>query len=93
MGMSGGVSLRHASHIISRLTTCLARIKPTTDSMIYVWHKDSSEPLEVLSGHRNGSVNDVSWNPASSGMFASAGGESDAEGGAPESGVKGLATL
>lgn len=58
------------TYVVSPLTT-------TTDSLIYVWHKDNSRPLECLSGHGAGSVNDVAWNMASSGMFASAGGESN----------------
>lgn len=45
------------------------------DANIYVWHKSNDRPLEVLTGHGRGCVNDVSWNPASSAMFASAGGE------------------
>lgn len=48
-------------------------ISGSEDAMVYVWHKDSIQPLEVLAGHGKGSVNDVSWNPSSSGMFASAG--------------------
>jgi WD40 repeat protein len=45
------------------------------DANIYVWHKSNDRPLEVLTGHGRGCVNDVSWNPASTAMFASAGGE------------------
>lgn len=46
------------------------------DANIYVWHKSNDRPLEVLTGHGRGCVNDVSWNPASTAMFASAGGQS-----------------
>ena len=48
-------------------------ISGSEDSTIYVWHRDSREPLEYLSGHSGGCVNDVSWNPGHAGMFASAG--------------------
>lgn len=48
-------------------------ISGSEDAMIYVWHKDNIEPLEILAGHDGGTVNDVAWNPSSAGMFASAG--------------------
>ena len=48
-------------------------ISGSEDALIYVWHKDNSEPLEVLAGHGSGTVNDVAWNSSSTGMFASAG--------------------
>lgn len=38
---------------------------------MYIWHRDSGELLEVLSGHGNGSVNSVAWNPHNERMFAS----------------------
>ncbi|KAH6918387.1 WD repeat-containing protein [Coprinopsis sp. MPI-PUGE-AT-0042] len=33
------------------------------DGNVYVWHRDSSTLLEVLSGHGEGSVNAVAWHP------------------------------
>ena len=38
---------------------------------MYVWHRDSGALLEVLSGHGEGSVNSVAWNPKNERMFAS----------------------
>lgn len=38
---------------------------------MYIWHRDSGVLLEVLSGHGNGSVNTVAWNPVNERMFAS----------------------
>lgn len=59
-------------------------VSGSEDAKIYVWHKDSlatgaGGPLECLSGHEKGSVNDVAWNLVSkTGMFASAGGKTSA---------------
>ncbi|KAJ3989155.1 WD40 repeat-like protein [Lentinula detonsa] len=41
------------------------------DGNVYVWHRDTGSLLEVLSGHGEGSVNSVAWNPANERMFAS----------------------
>lgn len=41
------------------------------DGNVYVWHRDSGTLLEVLSGHGEGSVNSVAWNPRNERMFAS----------------------
>jgi WD40 repeat protein len=41
------------------------------DGNVYVWHRDSGALLEVLSGHGEGSVNSVAWNPKNERMFAS----------------------
>jgi WD repeat-containing protein 26 len=41
------------------------------DGKVYVWHRDSGALLEVLSGHGEGSVNSVAWNPRNERMFAS----------------------
>ena len=38
---------------------------------MYVWHRDTGALLEVLSGHGDGSVNSVAWNPKNERMFAS----------------------
>ncbi|KZP21210.1 WD40 repeat-like protein [Athelia psychrophila] len=37
------------------------------------WHRDTGTLLETLSGHGEGSVNSVAWNPKSMRMFASCG--------------------
>ena len=49
---------------ITWLTSC-------PDGNVYVWHRDSGALLEVLSGHGEGSVNSVAWNPKNERMFAS----------------------
>ena len=41
------------------------------DGNVYVWHRDTGALLEVLSGHGEGSVNSVAWNPKNERMFAS----------------------
>ncbi|KAF8334203.1 WD40 repeat-like protein [Cantharellus anzutake] len=41
------------------------------DALIHVWHRETSEVLEVLGGHKHGSVNSVVWNPVDDGVFAS----------------------
>lgn len=38
---------------------------------MYVWHRDSGALLKILSGHGEGSVNSVAWNPKNEWMFAS----------------------
>ncbi|KZT57026.1 WD40 repeat-like protein [Calocera cornea HHB12733] len=40
------------------------------DANVYVWHKESGTPLEILQGHGEGSVNAVAWNPCQEAMFA-----------------------
>lgn len=42
-----------------------------SDGNVYVWHRESGILLEVLSGHGEGSVNSVAWNPTNERMFAS----------------------
>jgi len=41
------------------------------DGNVYVWHRNTGSLLEVLSGHGDGSVNCVAWNPKNERMFAS----------------------
>ncbi|CAE6463396.1 unnamed protein product [Rhizoctonia solani] len=41
------------------------------DQTLYVWKRETGVLIEVLSGHGNGCVNDVAWNPRDSGLFAS----------------------
>jgi WD repeat-containing protein 26 len=46
-------------------------MRPTQDGNVYVWHRDRAILLDVLTGHGNGSVNSVAWNPRNTQMFAS----------------------
>ncbi|CAA7271486.1 unnamed protein product [Cyclocybe aegerita] len=46
-------------------------VSGSEDGKIYVWHRDSGMLLECLSGHGEGSVNSVAWNPTNERMFAS----------------------
>ncbi|RAH67408.1 WD domain protein [Aspergillus aculeatinus CBS 121060] len=48
-------------------------VSGSEDSRIYIWHKENGTLVEVLEAHTRGCVNSLSWNPANSGMFASAG--------------------
>ncbi|KAJ4957264.1 hypothetical protein NE237_014047 [Protea cynaroides] len=41
------------------------------NSQVYIWNRESSEPIEILSGHSS-TVNSVSWNPVKHQMLASA---------------------
>jgi WD40 repeat protein len=41
------------------------------DATVYVWHRDTGVLLETLTGHGEGSVNSVAWNPTNERMFAS----------------------
>lgn len=40
--------------------------------MIHVWHRDTGDELELLEGHKAGTVNAVAWNPVDDTVFASA---------------------
>ena len=42
-----------------------------TDGNIYLWQRDTGALPEVLSGHGEGSVNSVAWNPRNERIFAS----------------------
>ena len=41
------------------------------DGNVYIWHRETCVLLEVLTGHGEGSVNAVAWNPTNERMFAS----------------------
>ncbi len=41
------------------------------DGNVYIWHRDRTTLLDVLTGHGSGSVNSVAWNPGNTQMFAS----------------------
>ncbi|KAJ7582949.1 WD40-repeat-containing domain protein [Mycena floridula] len=46
-------------------------VSGSEDRNVYVWDRDTGTLLEVLSGHGEGSVNSVAWNPRNMRMFAS----------------------
>ncbi|KAF9469273.1 WD40-repeat-containing domain protein [Collybia nuda] len=46
-------------------------ISGSEDGNVYIWHRNSGRPLEVLYGHGEGGVNCVSWNPQRPEKFAS----------------------
>jgi WD40 repeat protein len=50
---------------------CLHTHRDSTDAAVYVWHRESGALLETLTGHGEGSVNSVAWNPMNERMFAS----------------------
>ena len=41
------------------------------DGKVYIWHRETCVLMEVLTGHGEGSVNAVVWNPTNERMFAS----------------------
>ncbi|KAF9484688.1 WD40 repeat-like protein [Pholiota conissans] len=46
-------------------------VSGSEDANVYTWHRESGRLLETLSGHGEGSVNSVAWNPVNERMFAS----------------------
>jgi len=46
-------------------------VSGSEDGNVYIWHRDTGVLLEVLTGHGEGSVNAVAWNPTYERMFAS----------------------
>ncbi|KAF9059529.1 WD40 repeat-like protein [Rhodocollybia butyracea] len=46
-------------------------VSGSEDGNVYVWHRETGSLLEILSGHGEGSVNSVAWNPRNEQMFAS----------------------
>jgi WD repeat-containing protein 26 len=46
-------------------------VKHSLDGNVYIWQRDTGVLLEVLTGHGEGSVNSVAWNPTNERMFAS----------------------
>ncbi|KAF7778551.1 hypothetical protein Agabi119p4_2896 [Agaricus bisporus var. burnettii] len=46
-------------------------VSGSEDSKVYIWHRESGILLEELTGHGEGSVNSVAWNPRNERMFAS----------------------
>ncbi|KAG6865928.1 hypothetical protein C0991_010429 [Blastosporella zonata] len=46
-------------------------VSGSEDGNVYIWHRDTGVLLETLSGHGEGSVNSVAWNPINYRMFAS----------------------
>jgi WD40 repeat protein len=41
------------------------------DGNVYIWDRHSEAPIEVLSGHGDGSVNAVAWSPVNNHLLAS----------------------
>lgn len=48
-------------------------VEISTDSKIYIWHRENGTLIETLESHSPGCVNAVAWNPANPCMFASGG--------------------
>lgn len=46
-------------------------VSGSEDGKVYVWHLDTGALIEVLTGHGEGSVSAVAWNPRNKSMFAS----------------------
>jgi WD40 repeat protein len=65
--LSVGVKARFCFHVPAYIGTNINLL----DGNVYVWHRDTSALLAVLSGHGEGSVNSVAWNPRNERMFAS----------------------
>ncbi|KAF8167429.1 WD40-repeat-containing domain protein [Crassisporium funariophilum] len=46
-------------------------VSGSEDGNVYIWNRDNTSLLDVLSGHGTGSVNDIAWHPTEEGTFAS----------------------
>ncbi len=60
-----------AAKVRTSISSASIMFKCGLDGKVYVWHRDTGALLEILSGHGDGSVNDVAWNPCNERMFAS----------------------
>ncbi|KAH9180764.1 WD40-repeat-containing domain protein, partial [Lactarius sanguifluus] len=46
-------------------------VSGSEDGNVYIWDRERAVLLDVLTGHGNGSVNSVAWNPRNTQMFTS----------------------
>ena len=68
---SAVVKVRAKTLFFCHVPLLMSKSTRSLDRNVYIWHRENAILLGVLTGHGEGSVNAVAWNPTNDRMFAS----------------------
>ena len=68
---SAVVKVRAKTLFFCHVPLLMSKSTRSLDRNVYIWHRENAILLGVLTGHGEGSVNAVAWNPTNERMFAS----------------------